>query len=214
MPEPARWPQVTAASDEYRRVRLSGRFLHDRETLVQALSELGSGYWVLTGYPYGPGSARQIKPTDWPYFGSIVKMLRPSETMPALTSVWIPDLMRLNDSVTPAGQTAGFLGRAWEPERFVGDPATPDYRIEGLDLPAIKSLLAKVTSQTCAEFGDELTAVLAAQRREVEGRLAELNALRDDIEVLEAHVRHCCDGCDPAMMARDCTFCDLIQVEG
>jgi hypothetical protein len=95
-----------------------------------------SGYWVLTGYPYGPGSARQIKPTDWPYFGSIVKMLKPSETMPALTSVWIPDVMRLNDSVTPAGQTAGFLGKVWEPERFVGDPAAPDYRIEGLDLPA------------------------------------------------------------------------------
>ncbi|WP_169973377.1 DUF1501 domain-containing protein [Tautonia rosea] len=94
-----------------------------------------SGYWVLTGYPYGPGSARQIKPTDWPYFGSIVKMLRPSETMPALSTVWIPDLMRLNDSVTPAGQTAGFLGRAWEPERFVGDPAAIDYHIEGLELP-------------------------------------------------------------------------------
>jgi hypothetical protein len=33
--------------------------------------------------------ARQIKPTDWPYFGSIVKMLKPSERMPALTSVWV-----------------------------------------------------------------------------------------------------------------------------
>lgn len=93
-----------------------------------------SGYWVLTGYPYGPGSARQIKPNDWPYFGSIVKMLKPSERMPALTSVWVPDLMRLNDNVTPAGQTAGFLGKLWEPERFVGDPALPNYRIEGLDL--------------------------------------------------------------------------------
>jgi hypothetical protein len=92
-----------------------------------------SGYWILTGYPYGPGSARQIKPTDWPYFGSIVKMLKPSTRMPALTSVWIPDLMRLNDNVTPAGQTAGFLGRMWETTRFVGDPASPDYRIEGLD---------------------------------------------------------------------------------
>lgn len=30
-----------------------------------------SGYWLLTGYPYGPGSARQIKPNDWPYFGSV-----------------------------------------------------------------------------------------------------------------------------------------------
>jgi hypothetical protein len=93
-----------------------------------------SGYWVLTGYPYGPGSARQIKPNDWPYFGSIVKMLKPSERMPALTSVWVPDLMRLNDNVTPAGQTAGFLGKLWEPERFVGDPGAPNYHIEGLSL--------------------------------------------------------------------------------
>ena len=95
-----------------------------------------SGYWLLTGYPYGPGSARQIKPTDWPYFGSIVKMLKPSQKLPALTSVWIPDAMRLNDNVTPAGQTAGFLGKQWEPERFVGDPALPSYQIEGLGLNA------------------------------------------------------------------------------
>jgi len=93
-----------------------------------------SGYWLLTGYPYGPGSARQIKPTDWPYFGSIVKMLKPSQKLPALTSMWIPDVMRLNDNVTPAGQTAGFLGKQWEPERFVGDPALPNYQIEGLGL--------------------------------------------------------------------------------
>lgn len=93
-----------------------------------------SGYWVLTGYPYGPGSARQIKPNDWPYFGSIVKMLKPSERLPALTSVWLPDMMRLNDNVTPAGQTAGFLGKMWEPERFVGDPAAENYHIDGLDL--------------------------------------------------------------------------------
>jgi hypothetical protein len=95
-----------------------------------------SGYWVLTGYPYGPGSARQIKPNDWPYFGSIVKMLRPSEQLPALTSVWLPDVMRLNDNVTPAGQTAGFLGKTWEPERFVGDPSAPEYQVEGLTFPA------------------------------------------------------------------------------
>ncbi|MBS0338986.1 MAG: SURF1 family protein [Proteobacteria bacterium] len=48
LPGPARWPQVTAASDEYRRVRLAGHFLHERETQVQALTELGSGFWVLT----------------------------------------------------------------------------------------------------------------------------------------------------------------------
>ena len=94
-----------------------------------------SGYWVLTGYPYGPGSAREIKPNDWPYLGSIIKMLKPNERIPALTSVWLPDRMRLNDSVTPAGQTGGFLGPTWDPERFVGDPASSDYRIDGLSLP-------------------------------------------------------------------------------
>ncbi|QDU19180.1 DUF1501 domain-containing protein [Urbifossiella limnaea] len=95
-----------------------------------------SGYWLLTGYPYGPGSARQIKPSDWPYFGSVLRMLKPSERLPALTSVWLPDLMRLNDNVTPAGQTAGFLGKVWEPARFVGDPAAADYHIDGLTLQA------------------------------------------------------------------------------
>jgi hypothetical protein len=119
-----------------RTARLADRLAVVRSIATDDENHDVSGYWVLTGYPYGPGSARQIKPSDWPYFGSIVKMLKPSETMPALTSVWIPDVMRLNDSVTPAGQTAGFLGRVWEPERFVGDPAAPDYRIEGLDLPA------------------------------------------------------------------------------
>jgi len=43
-----RWPQVNAAADEYRRVRLAGTFLHDKETLVQASTRLGAGFWVLT----------------------------------------------------------------------------------------------------------------------------------------------------------------------
>lgn len=118
----------------------------DRLAIVRSMSTKDdnhdvSGYWILTGYPYGPGSARQIKPTDWPYFGSIVKMLKPSEKLPALTSVWIPDQMRLNDNVTPAGQTAGFLGKLWEPDRFVGDPASRDFRIEGLSLQPDLSLV-------------------------------------------------------------------------
>ncbi|SFO55587.1 surfeit locus 1 family protein [Bradyrhizobium sp. Ghvi] len=48
IPSPASWPAVSAANDEYRHVSVSGRFLHDRETLVQAVTEEGPGYWVLT----------------------------------------------------------------------------------------------------------------------------------------------------------------------
>ncbi|MET0210901.1 MAG: SURF1 family protein [Variovorax sp.] len=47
-PARERWSRVDAASDEYRHVRTSGVFLHDRETLVQAVTALGSGFWVMT----------------------------------------------------------------------------------------------------------------------------------------------------------------------
>jgi surfeit locus 1 family protein len=48
MPAPASWPTINAANDEYRRVTVTGRFLHDRETLVQAVTDEGAGFWVLT----------------------------------------------------------------------------------------------------------------------------------------------------------------------
>src|SRR5262249_42441223 len=95
-----------------------------------------SGYWILTGRQYTGQQSRQISPKDWPYLGSVVKMLKPSPKLPAYTSVWLPDVMRLNDNVQPAGQTAGFLGKRWEPERIICDPSAPAFHIEGLSLPA------------------------------------------------------------------------------
>lgn len=47
-PGPDRWPAIDAKRDAYRRVTASGRFRHDRETLVQAVTDRGAGYWVLT----------------------------------------------------------------------------------------------------------------------------------------------------------------------
>ncbi len=94
-----------------------------------------SGYWILTGQKYVGRESRQISPTDWPYFGSLVKMLKPGEEMPDLSSVWLPDVMRLNDNVTPAGQTGGFLGKRWDPDRFVFDAWSDTLRLEGLSLP-------------------------------------------------------------------------------
>lgn len=50
VPAPARahWPAVTAESGEYRRVFAQGRFLQGRDTRVQALTELGAGFWILS----------------------------------------------------------------------------------------------------------------------------------------------------------------------
>lgn len=49
-PAPGRqdWRTVTFNNAEYRHVAASGTYLHDRQTLVQAATELGSGYWVMT----------------------------------------------------------------------------------------------------------------------------------------------------------------------
>jgi surfeit locus 1 family protein len=47
-PPPGEWSRVTAPNSEYRHVRVTGTFLNDSETLVQALTELGAGFWVVT----------------------------------------------------------------------------------------------------------------------------------------------------------------------
>lgn len=47
-PGPGAWPAVNAAGYEYRHVRLTGRFLDQPAALVRAVTDLGSGYWVLS----------------------------------------------------------------------------------------------------------------------------------------------------------------------
>jgi len=47
-PPKARWGSITSESDEYRHVALTGAYLYDLTTPVQALTEEGSGYWLLT----------------------------------------------------------------------------------------------------------------------------------------------------------------------
>ncbi|NOV24965.1 SURF1 family protein [Cupriavidus necator] len=55
-PAPAQWAGLTRANGEYRRVRASGTFLDDRQTLVQAVTEQGGGYWVMTPLRLADGS--------------------------------------------------------------------------------------------------------------------------------------------------------------
>ena len=44
LPPPSAWGRDLA----YTRVRVTGTFVHDRETAVQALTERGAGWWILT----------------------------------------------------------------------------------------------------------------------------------------------------------------------
>jgi surfeit locus 1 family protein len=47
-PLPAHLEALRPGDIEYRRVRVNGRLLNDRQTFVDALTELGPGFWVLT----------------------------------------------------------------------------------------------------------------------------------------------------------------------
>jgi surfeit locus 1 family protein len=47
-PGRGQWPVVSAANDEYRRVKLTGTFLQDKSVRVRASTELGMGSWLMT----------------------------------------------------------------------------------------------------------------------------------------------------------------------
>lgn len=65
---PSDWARVNADRDEYRHVRVSGRFLNDREAQVVASTAKGAGYWVLTPLQAEDGSVvlvnRGFVPTE------------------------------------------------------------------------------------------------------------------------------------------------------
>ncbi|MCJ8508879.1 SURF1 family protein [Rhizobium lemnae] len=48
VPAPPPSTNVSTANDEYKRVTATGRLLNDKEALVQAVTELGPGFWVVT----------------------------------------------------------------------------------------------------------------------------------------------------------------------
>lgn len=59
-PGPALWPRLNPQADEYRHVRLTGSFLPGQATRVQASTNLGSGFWVLTPLRTTDGSVVMV----------------------------------------------------------------------------------------------------------------------------------------------------------
>jgi len=92
----------------------------------------GSGYWVLTGRPMLTGDGEIAQPTDWPNMASIVKRFRPSERLPALTAVTLPELFIGNGGNIEAGQFGGILGPQYSPELIECRPAEPNFSLGGL----------------------------------------------------------------------------------
>jgi hypothetical protein len=99
------------------------------------------GYWVNTGHKYTGPNMRSVSPDDWPTLGSIIKMLKPSDSLP-FSSVKLPESIVANPNVFLPGQNAGFLGHRWDPEIFKCDPSQADFRIDDFsslpDVPAVR----------------------------------------------------------------------------
>lgn len=89
-------------------------------------------YYALTGrYPMdGSRLITADGPGNFPPYGAVLAKLRP--TRPGLPAfVHLPEVMS-NLNVNIAGQSAGFLGGAYDP--FVaGDPSLPDYQVPGME---------------------------------------------------------------------------------
>jgi len=68
-PAPPDWPRVSAANNEYRHVRLTGRFMAGHDVRVQAVTAIGSGFWLLSPLQLADGSVvlvnRGFVPPQW-----------------------------------------------------------------------------------------------------------------------------------------------------
>jgi surfeit locus 1 family protein len=49
-PGPTAWPGITAAADQYRHVTVKGHFLNQDESLSEAVTRHGAGFWVMTPF--------------------------------------------------------------------------------------------------------------------------------------------------------------------
>ena len=98
-PEPAEWSSITAARDEYRHVEVSGRYLPDADTRVQAVTAIGAGDWLLTPLQRHDGSIVLVNRG----FVTPDRASNPARESAAASDITVTGLLRLTE---PGG---GFL---------------------------------------------------------------------------------------------------------
>ena len=59
-PEPPEWPTITSKKDVYRHISATGIYLPDRSVRVQAVTELGPGFWLMTPMRLNSGAIVMI----------------------------------------------------------------------------------------------------------------------------------------------------------
>src|SRR6266536_1227051 len=87
-------------------------------------------------------------------------------------------------------------------------------RLLGVSLATVKSLVNQAFQSDCVAFGEQLLVCIAAQRAQIDQRIAALHALNGELDVLEEHVRHCHADARPGQQVTDCAYCPMIDEEG
>lgn len=109
LPAPAAWADISRDAHEYLTVRLSGVFDHDRETLVQASTVLGPGWWVLTPLRLDSG--------DWVLvnrgFVDASRRVRTARDPEPIGPVQIQGLIRLTEPEGRLWQSNDAVGNRW-----------------------------------------------------------------------------------------------------
>lgn len=87
-------------------------------------------------------------------------------------------------------------------------------RLLGLSLPQVRALVEQAFASECVDFADQLHEHITRQRSDIDRRIAELTALRAELDGLEEHVRHAQARLPAGRRVADCGFCPLIDDEG
>ncbi|WEF34416.1 SURF1 family protein [Pseudoduganella chitinolytica] len=103
-PGPEQWARVTAESDEYRRVRVSGKFLYEFTTPVQTTTAKGIGFWLMTPLCLADGTIVFVNRGFVPMkSGDLDKPAPPRAT----TTVCAPFSQAATQKQTPGSDPAG-----------------------------------------------------------------------------------------------------------
>ncbi len=92
---------------------------------------------IYTGRPYfGPPVTDQATPQDWPSVAALVNRYgrSPAGLPPSVVLPWYAQFVGQDKRI--AGQTGGRMGEEFNPFLVEGDPTQPDFRVNGLELPA------------------------------------------------------------------------------
>jgi hypothetical protein len=113
----------------------------DKYAIIRSVSHPGidhstSAYEMLTGRRHpNPGERRDPGPDDFPHLGAVLARYKPVRR-PVPPFVALPETFYITGGAPQIpGQTAGFMGRQFDPFRVSGDFSKPGFRVPDITLP-------------------------------------------------------------------------------